>query len=72
MGSDSPSSQFVGVPPRTTADIEHAVAGPEAEYVDEEVDLLHRPLGEGIAEVGRPGVLGDVFEPVLDDTSLAR
>jgi hypothetical protein len=65
VDGDAPAGQLVGVAAGAAADVEHPVAGPEGKGVDEEVDLLRRSLGEGIAEVGGAEVVGDRLEPVL-------
>ena len=58
-------SEFVGVPPGATADVEHAVARPRAEHVDDVVDLLHRSLRERVPVVRLAHVIGERLEPMV-------
>ena len=59
-----PFGEGVGVPAGPAADVEHPLAGPQAEGVDQELDLLLGALGERVAEVGGAEVVGDRLEPV--------
>ena len=65
VDDDPPPGQLVGVAPGPAADVEHPLARPQPERRDDVVDLLHRPLGERVAQVRRPEVLGDRLEPVV-------
>ena len=51
VDDDAPAGQLVGVAPGTAPDVEHPLARPQAERGDDVVDLLHRPLGERVAQV---------------------
>ena len=61
---ESPAGQLVGVPPGTAPDVEDPGTVVEIERLDEEVDLLHRAVGERVAEVSLTQVLGHLLEPV--------
>ena len=54
----------MGVPSGTAPDVEDPGTGVEFERLDEEVDLLHRAIGERVAEVGLTQVRGHLLEPV--------
>jgi hypothetical protein len=53
-----------GVTAGPAAHVEHRHAGLQVQNLDEEGDLLLGALGEGVAQVGGPEVVGDVLEPV--------
>ena len=52
------------MPPGTTADVEHPLAGPQVEGAHDELDLVRRALGEGVAEIGGAQVIRNLLEPV--------
>ena len=62
---DAPPGELVGVAPGPAPDVEHPRPGLEPERGDDVVDLLHGPLRERVAQVRRPEVIGDRFEPVV-------
>ena len=57
--------QGVGVAPRSAPDVEHEVAGTEAEGVDQKGGLLIGALGERVAQISRTDEVGQRLEPVM-------
>src|SRR6266508_84831 len=62
-GNPEPA-QRVGVASRTAPDVEHPSRGVEAEFRDEEPNLLGRALRERIPQIRGPEMLGDGLEPM--------
>ena len=62
---DPPSSKLERVPPRPAPNVEHSLTGLQLERIPEEVDLLHCPLRERVAQVCRPEKPSDRSEPVV-------
>ena len=62
---DAAVGELVGVAPWAAPDVEHPLARHQSERADDVVDLLHGPLRERVAQVRRPEVIGDRFEPVV-------
>src|SRR5581483_11733113 len=57
--------QCVGVPPRAAPHVEDAISRGQPERLDQEPDLLLRALGERVAQVRRPHVVGQRLEPMV-------
>ena len=65
MHFEPSTSQFEGVPTRATADIEDPLPSFQSESRDKVVDLLDGALSVRVPVIGRPEMIGNIFEPVF-------
>ena len=62
---DAPTGELVRVAAGPAPDVEDPLPGSQTERLDDVVDLLHRPLGERVAQVRLTEMRRDRLEPVL-------